>query len=371
MDVLEFTEDELRKLSTDELRVLHDEAKAKESFYNTSQLVQKVLINSVYGALGNQYFPLYNAQIAGAITSNGRYFIRKLANYVNEALQKLIPQDESYVVAGDTDSIYFTIAAFMDKYQTKNPGLGINEYVDWADNFEKKIIQPVIQKCIQDFSDELNAYNTDVIGATREAIADAAVFADKKRYYARIRDDEGTRFPEDSPKIKVMGLEIAKSSTPKWSKKHLKEAIPSILDKTESELKDWLNELRKEYVNAPLNDIAHVSGISSLDYVLGEKSIPIGSRAGLVYNKYIQENNLTDRYTLIQPGNKYKLLFLIEPNPFNSNIIAYANDSFVKELEGYVDYDTNFEKQFLKPLDLMIGALNWDIYKQTESLDDW
>ena len=372
-DVLEYTEEELRSLPREELEKLLEEAENKESLYNTTQLVEKTLINSLYGALGNRHFNLFNEKMAAAITGNGRYFIQKLAKYIEESLQSMLESEKPYMVYGDTDSIYFTIEPFMEKIIEKNPGLGVNDYVELADQFEKKVIAPIVQKTITDFADELNAFNRDMIGCEREVIADAAVFTAKKKYYARVRDSEGTRFPEDDPYIKVMGLEIIKSSTPTWSKKYLKEAIPHILDKNESELKDWFREIKQEFINADLNEIAHSGGVSRLDYDINAKGVPIGSRAAIRHNMYIEEHGLLEKFALIQPGDKCKRLFLQTPNPFNTDCIAYTNEQFVEEIKKHdcVDYDAQFHKQFLKPLDLMVAVMNYNLEKETQELDDW
>ena len=270
------------------------------------------------------------------------------------------------------NSVYYQIEPFVEKYIEKNPGLSINDYVEWADLFEKKVIQPTIQKTIKDFAYELNAYKEEAIGAEREIIADAAVFTAKKKYYARVRDNEGTRYPEDSPKIKVMGLEIIKSSTPTWSKKYLKEAIPHILDKDENDLRTWVKTIKQEFTKADLNDIAGVGSVSRLDFDLVKDTVPIGSRAAIRHNIYIAENNLSDQYAPIQGGDKCKRLFLVEPNAFHSNIIAFTNDGFTKEIEKHncVDYDTQFGKNFLKPLYLMVEPMNYDLEKETAELDD-
>lgn len=372
-EVLEYTEDELRALSSSELETLLKEAESKESLFNTRQLVEKTIINSLYGSLANRYFPLFNEDMAAAITGNGRYFIQKLANYIEDTLQGMLEQEKPYIVYGDTDSVYYHIEPFVERYIEKNPGLPIGDYVEWADQFEQKVIAPIIQKTIDDFAYELNAYNKDKIGAEREIIADSAVFTAKKKYYARVRDNEGTRYPDDSPKIKVMGLEIIKSSTPKWSQKYLKEAIPHILDKDENDLRNWVQEIKQDFINVDLNQIAAVGGVSRIDYDLVKDTVPIGSRAAIRHNNYIQEHDLTSIYTPIQGGDKCKRIFLQEPNAFHSNIIAYTNDTFTSEIEKCccVDYDTQFEKMFLKPLNLMVEPLNYDLEKETADLDDW
>jgi hypothetical protein len=270
------------------------------------------------------------------------------------------------------NSVYLTIEPFMNMYMKKNPDLPMDDYVTWADNFEKKVIKPIVQKTIVDFAHELNAYNTDAIGCDREIIGDRAVFMAKKKYFARVLDDEGTRYTAEDPYIKKTGLELVKSSTPIWSKKYLEEAIPHILDKDEADLKIWFKEIKKCYTESNLNDIAAVGGLSSIDYDLDkDKGVPIGSRAAIVHNNYIEENNLTNMYTLIRPSDKCKKLFLRLPNKFNSNIIAYTNERFVNEIGDIIDFDTNFEKNFLKPLELMIDALGYRITKETEDLDAW
>ncbi len=364
-EVLDYTEDELRELPVEELQGLLKEAESKESLFNTEQLVSKVLINSLYGALGNKYFPLFNQDIARAITGNGRYFIHKLANKIEEKLQGLFSQDKKYIIYGDTDSIYFSIEPFMKIVQDKP----IQEQTDIADAFEKKIIQPVISETIQEFSSELNAYNPEVIGAEREIISDKSIFVSKKKYIARVLDSEGVRYTE--PKTKVMGLELIKSSTPVFSRKKLKESIDIMLDSSKDEMQEWISTVRDEFMNIPLGEIATTSGVSSLDYELGDKGIPIGSRTSIIHNKYIDANNLGDRFNKIAHGDKTKRLYLVQPNPLNTEVVAFLDDRFIEMFHDYIDWDTNFEKGFLKPLEIMTTALKWDLRNTMEELEEW
>lgn len=270
------------------------------------------------------------------------------------------------------NSVYYQIEPFVEMFISNNPDKDIDFYVDWVDSFEKKVIQPVIERTIDDFATELNAYSKQSIGAEREIISDTSVFSAKKKYYARVRDSEGVRFPADAPYIKVMGLEIARSSTPKWAKKKLKEAIPHILDKDEDSLRNWISETKSEFIEANLNDIAQVGGVSRVDYDLHiDKAIPIGSRAALVHNNYVKKLGIENKFTTIQSGDKCKRLFLRTPNPMNSNIIAYISDEFAELVADYVDFDTQFEKGFLSALKIMVESLGYNLDKETSSLDDW
>lgn len=374
--IINYDDDQILEISkywsVDELKIIFQETNNKESEYNTAQMVAKILMNSLYGALGNVHFPLFNEDIACAITGAGRYFIRKLAKYIEDKLQSIHKSDKLYVVYGDTDSIYFHIEPFMEAYITKNPNLEMNHYVDIANKFEIKIINPIVKKCILDFTTDLNANNSSVVGANREIIADSAIFCAKKQYFARVRDNEGTRYPDDRPKIKVMGMKITQGGTAKWSKKKLKEAIPILLDYEESQLKEWLAEIRNEFTKVPLSEIVSSEGVSRLDYVLGEKGIPIGARSALVYNKYINAHKLENTYPLIVGGDKTKRLRLREPNPYKSNIIGFLSDNFGNTVEReYVDYDIMYEKNFMKPLENMTNCLKYKIFQETQEIDEW
>lgn len=371
-EVLEYSLDELKSLSDNELKILLDESKMKESLFNTKQLVNKRLMNALYGALGNAAFPLFNESMAAAITGNGRFFIQNLARYFESALQKIHPSEKPYIIYGDTDSIYYHIEPQMEAIERKYPGSDIDFLVSKANEIEEKIMQPVIKEAIDSFCERLNAYNPKVIWAEREIIADSAVFVQKKKYFARVRDSEGVRYPSNEPYIKVMGLEIIKSSTPKWSQKKLKEAIPLFLDSTEADARSWVKDLRNSFSSNNLLDICSVSSVSNMTYTLGvDKGIPIGARAALIHNKYIVDKGLLNKYDKIQPGDKTKRLFLRPGNPFNSNIIAFTNDQFIEEIKDWIDYDEIFFKNFLTPLEMMADSLKWDLMKETESLDDW
>jgi DNA polymerase elongation subunit (family B) len=105
MEVLEYTEEQLRALSKEELQRLLGEAEDGERLFDTAQMTQKIMINSLYGAIANKYFPLFNEDMAAAITGNGRYFIRKLSNYIEETLQKMHKSEKNYIMYGDTDSV--------------------------------------------------------------------------------------------------------------------------------------------------------------------------------------------------------------------------------------------------------------------------
>lgn len=340
-----------------------------------TQLTLKILINSLYGALANAHFILANPDMAAAITSSGRFFIQLVANNVERELQALLPSDEPYVIYGDTDSFYYTIQNIVSRKFGEDASASTPGIVDWVDSFEKKVIQKIIQDSIEEYAEILNIADPSQIGVEREVISDRAFFVAKKRYAARVLDMEGVRFNLDDPYIKTMGLEIARSSTPAWVKKKLQESISVILDNDQYGVRKWRDETKLQYQNQPLEDICAVQSVNSLDYNLGDKGIPQGSKAALAHNNWVKLQGLEDTIELLQPGEKYKRCYLLTPNRFGTEIISFADSKIAKIIEedGIFDYQTNFQKQFEQPLERMVESMNYDIRDVPvfESLDDW
>lgn len=331
---------------------------------DVNQLTFKILINSLYGACGNKHFILYNKEIAKAITSNSRFYINLMSKNINNYLCDLCGSG-NYIKYGDTDSNYVQVPPKICEKLPKDPQLA----TDIIDKFIETKIQPVINGSSQELGSIFNALDASRISAKREAIASSAVFVAKKRYFMKVIDSEGVRFSE--PYLKTMGIDIVRSSTPAFSKKYLKKSVNIILESTEEELKEWLKNVRSLYLGQNLMDIAKISSVSSSKYKLGvDKSIPINSRAFLVSNHYINSLN-TGEFQPLELGEKVRMLYLREPNPLKSNIFAFNNEKFANVFKDYIDWDTNFNKFFLKPLEIMTGPLNYNLHKETETLEEW
>ena len=371
MNLLEYTKSDFEKLSNDELEKLLEECQNQEKKYLSLQMTKKILINSLYGALANKGFSLFNEKIAQAITGNGRFFIQLSANNIEKKLQSILPSEKPYIIYGDTDSNYYQIEPIMDLIVKKHPNKTINEYVDLAAKFEESVIDPVIQESITELSEKLNSYDKSAIGAKREIIADSGMWCAKKKYIARVRDAEGVRYPENDPHMKVMGLDLARSATPEWCRTKLEESLNIILDKSETELKNWIDKIKPEFLKAPVKDICLYGSAFRVDYSLSDKAIPWMCKASLYYNMYLEKNNLTDKYTKIENNSSVKIMMLHTPNPFGTDRIAYLTDNFSVEFEKFINYDEQFKKGFLDPLNNMVKAINYDIFSKTETLEDW
>lgn len=337
---------------------------------HTKQLALKILINALYGANGNRYFIFFNREVAAAITGSGRFFIKKLSQYIDDTIYAL-GGNTSSVYYNDTDAAYYFIDPIVQKHLKSKPDASFDEICDFCLKFEQEHIQPCIQQCINDFAYQFNAPNPWSMGAKKEVLCDVVIICSRKRYTARVIDDEGVRLSKDTAHIKVQGLDLVRSMTPPWCKKYLKEAIPILFDADEHGLVEWLDRIKTEFTSQPLSEIAAVQGISSMKYSLGDKGLPLNVRSALVYNNWVLNNNKTDVFSLIQSGDKPKRIFLRPGNPFDSDTISWLDDRFTDYIKDWVDWDKTFEKFFLSPLDIMTSALGYNIENRNANLEAW
>lgn len=260
-------------------------------------------------------------------------------------------------------------SAYIKVPSTKIKGSNLNEITDNISEYIETEVQPVINNTSKELGDIFNALDSSKISAKREVIASSAVFIAKKRYFMRVIDSEFVRF--EKPKLKMVGIDIIRSSTPKFSKNYLKKSIDIILESTESELKNWISKVRDLYLSSDLINIAKTSSVNSSSYKLGvDKSIPINSRGFLVTNQYLDSID-SKEFNRLQLGERIKFLYLKVPNPLNSNIFAFDNNEFAEKFRDFIDWDTNFDKFFLKTLEIMTKPLNYNLNRVTETLDLW
>lgn len=285
------------------------------------------------------------------------------------------------------NSAYYTIEPFVEEFLKKNPDASLSETVDFCDKFETSVVQPKIQENIDEFCYYLNAMDKSKCGGKREIIADRFILLKKKKYLCRLRANEATVFPDDAPKIKAMGVELIKSSTPKFSIEHMSEALPILFDGSQKDLREWFEKCKTEFKNAPISDIVANMTVNCVDYDLRKGlSIPINSRASLIYNEFIKKHNLEGSFNLIQAGDKIKYIYLKTPNPLGEtikvssgkttklvkpNVIAFVDYNFIQYIKDYIDYDTQFEKTLIKPLEFMANAINFTVKEKAMDLFDF
>ena len=336
------------------------------SKYNNIQMARKIQLNSAYGAIGNQYFRYYDLRNAEAITLSGQVSIRWIENRMNGYLNKLLQTDgEDYVIASDTDSIYLNLGPLVSKFLSAKSG-DKTAIVELLDKICKEKLEPFIQSSYEELANYVAAYDQKMI-MKRENIADRGIWTAKKRYILNVWDSEGVRYKE--PKLKMMGIEAVKSSTPAPCRSAIKQALTIMMTKTEEDLISFIDRFKDEFDSLPPEDIAFprsVNGLSKFKAhgTVYSKGCPIHVRGTLLYNFHVAQRKLEYKYPLVQEGEKIKFLYLRRPNKIGENVISFLN-TFPRELdlEKSVDRDAQFKKAFLDPLHIITDVIGWKTEK--------
>ena len=335
---------------------------------NNIQMAKKISLNSAYGAIGNQYFRYYKLANAEAITLSGQVSIRWIEMKMNQYLNKLLQTEEvDYVIAGDTDSIYLNLGPLVDKFFAAKSS-DKTAIVDILDKICQDKLEPFIEQSYQNLADYVSPYEQKM-SMKRENIADRGIWTAKKRYILNVWDSEGVRYEE--PKLKIMGIEAVKSSTPGPCRTKIKEALKLTMSGTEDEMIDFISDFRKEFRQLPPEDIAFPRSVSNVTKYksvnsIYDKGTPIHARGALLFNHHIKRLGLENKYSPIQNGEKIKFCYLKIPNPIHENVISFINAFPVEsELQKFIDHDLQFEKSFLDPLKIILDVINWQVEKQS------
>ena len=333
---------------------------------NNIQMAKKISLNSAYGAIGNQYFRYYKLANAEAITLSGQVSIRWIESKMNQYLNKLLQTtDEDYVIASDTDSIYLNLGPLVDKFFAAKSGDKV-AIVGLLDKICEDKFEPYIDKCYQDLATYVSAYDQKM-QMKRENIADRGIWTAKKRYILNVWNSEGVAYAE--PKLKMMGIEAVKSSTPAPCRKMIKDALQLMMIGTEEDVIHYIDKCRENFKKLPPEQISFPRSVSDVvkyksSSDIYSKGTPIHCRGALLFNHYIKLNKLDNKYSLIQNGEKIKFCYLKKPNIIHENIISFIQD-FPTELglDKYIDYDLQFEKSFVEPLKTILDAIGWNVEK--------
>ena len=318
----------------------------------------------------NQYFRFFDTRIAEGITLSGQFIIRETAVALDVFVNKIVgTENEMYSFYSDTDSCYITLKAVVDKFFADRD---MDKLIDILDKIGTDQIEPCISNAMDQLADYTHAYEKKIF-FKREAIADKAIWIAKKRYAMNVYDNEGTRYKE--PKLKVMGLEIVRSSTPAPVRESLREAVRLTLTTDEKTLQKFIADTRDAFMKMRAEDIAFPRGCNNLGKYtdsadIYKKGTPIHVRGSLLYNYYLKQNKIDQKYERIQEGDKIKFLYLKEPNTMRENCISF-NTVIPKEfnVHRYVDYDLMFQKAFLDPMDTIVKSLKWDT-EEKNTLED-
>ena len=330
---------------------------------NNVQMSKKIALNSAYGAIGNQYFRYYKLANAEAITLSGQVSIRWIENKMNQKMNKILKtEDTDYVIASDTDSIYLHMGPLVEAVYK-----GREKTTEGVVSFLNKVceveLEPYIESSYQELADYVNAYDQKMI-MKRENIADRGIWTAKKRYILNVWDSEGVRY--ENAKLKIMGIEAIKTSTPAPCRKFLKDAFGLLMTGTEDEVIEYIEQCRKEFKELPPEEVAFPRSLSNVEKWksssnMYEKGCPIHVRGAILYNHYVKKKNLDNKYAAIQNGEKIKFCYLKTPNWMHENVISFIQD-FPTELDlnKYVDYELQFNKSFMEPIKVILDCIGWE-----------
>ena len=354
------------KLSDSQLRRLKEQTVKDIAKFNNFQMVRKICLNSAYGAIGNAYFRYFKLANAEAITMSGQTSIRWIENRMNGYLNNLLStEDVDYVIASDTDSIYLNFGPVITKFLGDKVS-DTSKIVSIIDKVCQEKLEPFIDTSYKNLATYVNAYDQKM-QMKRENIADRGIWTAKKRYILNVWDSEGVRY--EDPKLKIMGIEAVKSSTPAPCRSMIKDALKLMMSGTEDEVIDYIDECRKKFKKLPIEDISFPRSVSNVDKYKAHSTIytkgtPIHSRGALLFNHYIKEKKLDNKYSAINNGEKIKFCYLKKPNPIHENVMSFISE-FPPEfgLDQFVDYDLQFEKSFLEPLKVILDAIGWNVEK--------
>jgi len=342
------------------------------SRYKNMQLARKVQLNSAYGAIGNQYFRFFDLDQATAITTGGQLSIRWAEERINNYLNKTLgTKDKDYVIASDTDSLYIVLDELVKKTFAKkaNPPQQ-NEIVSFLDRAAREVLEPVIDSIYQDLAKSVGAF-AQKMSMKREVIADKGIWTAKKRYILNVHDSEGVRFAK--PKLKIMGIEAVKSSTPESCREAIKKSLELIMNTNENTVQQYIEDFRKEFYTLPFESVAFprsVGGLNKYTKLMNSTrkesfGLPIHVRGTMVFNQTLKDLGLSKKYEMIKEGEKIKFSYMKLPNPIKSNVLAVLSGLPPEfGVDDYIDYGTQFEKAFLEPLRAILYVINWNEEKK-------
>lgn len=324
---------------------------------DTEQMAVKILLNSLYGALANKYFRYFNLNVAEAVTLSGQTTIRLAEATVNRYVSKMVGVEKDRVLAVDTDSVYVTLKDVVDKFKPNDP-------IKFLDEFYEKGIGLELESVFNKLAKETRAYVNRMV-MKREAIADRAVWTAKKRYILNVLDNEGVRYSE--PKLKMMGIEAIKSSTPAVCRGEMKRMFKIIMTGDKKKTQAAIAEFRSRFSSLAPIEVAFPRGVTDVHgwatkATIYQKGTPIHVRGALLYNHLVEVKGLQAQYKMINSGDKIRFIYLKLPNSIQENVIAFPAVTDLPrefELHASINYDLQFEKTFLEPLDIILKSIGW------------
>lgn len=343
------------------------------SRYNNIQHSRKIALNSLYGAMGTPYFRFYDIRLANAITLSGQLYIKWIMKKTNEYFNKILNTiDIDYCQYQDTDSLFLNFKPLLLKVFNGDLS-NTTKIVNFLDTISDDRIAKIIDIAFKELSTYTNT-EKQFIQMHREKIILSGIWKAKKRYILNVIDNEGVRYSE--PKLSITGMEMVVSTTPKIVRNKMKELLHIVFNNTEKDVQDFILNFSSDFKKLLPEDIAFNSGVNGIkkyqdDITIYKSKTPIHTRGSINYNNYLNKLKLDKRYEKIRDGDKIKYIYLQQPNPLKSNVIAFSNklpEEF--NLHKYIDYNKMWDKVFIEPISSLLECIGYD-YKQRNTLDNF
>jgi DNA polymerase elongation subunit (family B) len=368
-------------MSLEELEIKLKEYQKKSSdFYNTEQGI-KLTLNSIYGATGNQYFALFNPDVAESVTLQGQdiwKFAEKIVNrYFNEmwhldtelhekmGVKNVRKLSLDFIIYGDTDSNYINLGAVMDSCEFDYEPF---EFVKRLNEFRLK---EYIKKCYDIYAQKWGTDNYQDFEL--ESLSYAGIFLGKKKYVLHIawQDPNKDLFPRLS-KIKSTGIELAQGGTAPFAREKLTFLLRHIFEKGKSfdirEFVKILKEIKNEFKIQSPDQISVGTAVNNIEkFIVNDtdkfevaKGCPMHVRSAGYHNYLLNNSKYKAKYSLIRSSEKIKFYYVKVKNEQENNVFGYLNGSYPYEIAPPVDFDEQFNRVILDPINRFVEAMGYN-----------
>lgn len=352
------------------------ENKIEEEYWDKRQLVKKINLNSLYGAILNAGCRFFDNRIGQSTTLTGRQIAKHMASKINEVITGEYDHVGKAIIYGDTDSAYFSA------YNSLKNEIAKGE-IAWDKDTVIKLYDTVANSVNATFADFMqDAFHCpksrgDVIKAGREIVAVKGLFITKKRYAVLYFDKEGKRLDTDGKpgKIKAMGLDLKRSDTPEFMQKFLEEVLSKVLNGAgEKEILERISEFRTEFKARPgwekgsPKRANNITDYEEKERKAGKANMPGHVRASINWNTLRRMNG--DKYSMQIVDGMKVIVCKVKDNPLGYTSVAYPTDElrlpkWFQELPfDHAEMETTIINNKLENL---IGVLEWDLDSTTQT----
>jgi DNA polymerase elongation subunit (family B) len=344
-------------------------------YFDRRQLVQKILLNSLYGVLGLTVFRFYDIDNAEGTTTTGQKLIQFTETIANSYYNKILNTKEDYCIYTDTDSVFYSALPLV-KNRFPNADVEDDKFMTEQILEIAGEVQDYINKSYNYFSSKfLNIRGDHRFEIKQEMIAKSAFWVTKKRYGQWIINDGGL----EVEKLDVKGLDIVRSSFPPAFRDFMTKVLKAILAKVPKEkIDEFILNFKNNLKDEELDKIALPTGVKGITKYIDKsksgfqsktmftsmkKGAPVHTKASVIYNDLLRHFKVTN-HEPISNGNKVRWVYL-KQNPYNIDGLAYKGYDDPKQIidfiNQYIDRDKLFDKALSKKIKMFYDAMSWDM----------